>query len=491
MDFPVWLMDRNESPIEHLLSHLLLPMATWILLIFLVFRERRARKRLALEMGERIQVEQALQRRSRYLKALADVNQLLLANPGYREAYEGILRLLGLAAGASRVYIFENHVGEAGEILTSMRAEWCAPGVEGQIDNQSLQRMQFEKSDFRRWVPPLQQGKLVTGNLSDFTPEEQTALKAQQIKSILILPMNVNGGFFGYLGINQCDREREWDDSETYLLRSAAMTLCQHIERQNALNEIEFQHRVLEDRVRERTAQLELANEELEAFCYTVSHDLRGPLTGIRGFSQLLIEELDETRETERDYAGRVMDITDRTMQLIDDLLSLSRAARTELKLCSVNLSGIAQLIAAELQLQFPERRVSFEIQENVTAQGDEGLLKAVLQNLLHNAWKYSSKKDMAQIRFGASTVSGETVFYVSDNGAGFKMEYVGRLFQAFSRLHTAHDFPGTGVGLATVRRIVQRHGGRVWAEGEVDKGASFYFTLPTAEFDMIGKQVT
>ncbi|GAM08568.1 cyanobacterial phytochrome B [Geobacter sp. OR-1] len=479
MNIPSWLLDIEESKLFHLSVHVLLPAVTWAILIFVAYREWQARRKLAGEIRERMQVEQALQRRSRYLKALAEVNQLLLSNPGYREAYEGILRLLGLATGASRVYIFENHPGEEGKVLSSQRAEWCGPGVEPQIDNQLLQRVLLEESPCRRWLAILLQGKPVTGKIDELGQEEREFLEIQQIKSILILPMHVNGTFFGFVGFDQCDRVREWEDSEIYLLRSAAMTLCQHIERKQALEEIASQHQLLEERVKNRTAQLELANEELEAFCYTVSHDLRGPLTGIRGFSQLLLDELESSARTERDYILRVLDITDRTLQLIDDLLSLSRAARTELQRTWVDLSEMAQIIAAELQLQYPHRRVEFAIQDKVTAHGDEGLLKAVIQNLLNNSWKYTSRKSLAEISFGSSVIDGETVYHVKDNGAGFRMEYVDRLFQAFSRLHTAHEFPGTGVGLATVRRIVQRHGGRVWAEGEVEKGASFYFTLP------------
>lgn len=479
MNIPTWLLDRTESNLFHISIHLLLPAVTWAIILFVAWREWRTRRRLAVEISERMQMEQALQRRSRYLKALAEVNQLLLSHPGYREAYEGILRLLGLAAAASRIYIFENHPGESGETLTSQRAEWCAPGIEPQIDNQHLQRVKMEDSPCKRWMTILRQGKLLKGNLTELPPEEQQFLSLQKIRSILILPMQVNGVFFGFIGIDQCDKEREWGDSEVYLLRSAAMTLCRHIERQQYLDEIAFQQQTLEAGVKKRTAQLELANDELEAFCYTVSHDLRGPLTGIRGFSQLLFEELEEDRTTERDYISRVLDITDRTMQLIDDLLSLSRAARSDLQPCQVDLGEIAQIIAAELQLQFPDRNVSFHIQEGVIAQGDAGLLKAVIQNLMHNSWKYTSKKPSAEIHFGSEVIDGETVYHVRDNGAGFRMEYVDRLFQAFSRLHTAHEFPGTGVGLATVRRIIQRHGGRVWAEGEVETGACFYFTLP------------
>ena len=482
MNITAWLSDSSINNLVKLSIQFLLPAATWAVLIYVAYREWRARKRLAIEVSDRAQMELALQRRSRYLKALAEVNQLLFSNPGYRESYEGILRLLGLAAGASRVYIAESHPGDEGETLISRRAEWCAPGVEPQINNQQLQRISLGASPCRRFLLILKQGKQVTGRIDELPADEREFLSSQQIKSVLILPILVNDSFFGYMGFDQCDREREWDDSEVYLLKSAAMTLSRHIERQQALEEIASQHHQLEDRVKNRTAQLELANEELEAFCYTVSHDLRGPLTGIRGFSQLLHDELGDAETIERDYITRVLDITDRTLLLIDDLLSLSRAARTELKRSRVDLSEIAMTIAAEMQLQHPERAVIFDIQPGLTVQGDEGLLKAVLQNLLNNAWKYSSRKPLAEIGFGSSVFDGEAVYHVTDNGAGFKMEYVDRLFQAFSRLHTAHEFPGSGVGLATVRRIVQRHGGRVWAAGEVDKGASFYFTLPDAD---------
>lgn len=585
--------------------HLLLAIGTWLVLMFVAYREWRTRRRLAEEIRERMQVEQALQRRGRYLKALAEMNQLLLTCPGYREVYEGILRLLGLAAGASRVYIFENHPGESGALLTTRRAEWCAPGILSQIDNPRLKSIDLDRSAYRRWLPFLESDKTVTGTVSLFPDDERELLASQQIQSILILPMRVAGTFFGCIGLDQCDRPREWQDSEIYLLQVAASTLSRHIEQRRALEEIALQRtqlktfldnlpgfaflkdingayayanrqfledlgagedevlgktdyqifpaplagkyrsddltvistgqplvleeglgltdeskmvvstrkvplrdpdgriigviglcidisdrkRVenevnrlnteLEERVRKRTEQLLLANEELEAFCYTVSHDLRGPLTGIRGFSQLLLDELRSEERSEREYVKRVVDITDRTLQLIDDLLGLSRAARTDLRLVQVNLSEMVQSVAAELQLQFPDRKVCFHIQQGVFADGDENLLRVVIQNLIHNAWKYTSKKPDADIRFGTLQISGGQVYYVRDTGAGFRMEYVDRLFQAFSRLHTAHEFPGTGVGLATVKRIVQRHGGRVWAEGDVGKGATFYFTLP------------
>ncbi len=480
--FTIFKSSPDEGMIHLMTFHLLLPVATWVVLIFVAYREWRARHALQAELKERKLVEQSLQRRGRYLKALSEANQLLLTHPGYQESYEGILRMLGLAAGASRVYIFENHEGEKGKLLTSQRAEWCSPGILPQIDNNELRGIVFAESPSRRWLPLLQQGRPVTGRVTDLPPEERAFLESQQILSILILPMHVNGSFFGFIGFDQCDREREWDDPEIYLLKAAALTLSQHIERQLALDEVAYQRQQLESRVESRTEQLQLANEELEAFCYTVSHDLRGPLTGIRGFSQLLLEEMGTADRVERDYALRVLDITDRTLQMIDDLLELSRASRTELQRSSIDLSTIAHTIAAELQLQHPGRKASFQIQDGIVAEGDENLLRVVIHNLLSNAWKYTAKKPAAEIEVGSMQQGMETVYFVRDNGAGFRMAYVEKLFLAFSRLHTAHEFPGTGVGLATVRRIIQRHGGRVWADGEPDQGATFYFTVCQGE---------
>lgn len=235
----------------------------------------------------------------------------------------------------------------------------------------------------------------------------------------------------------------------------------------------------LERKVLERTAQLQAVNKELEAFSYSVSHDLRAPLRGIDGFSQAVLEDYaDKLDDTGRNYLDRVRSETKRMAQLIDDMLNLSRLTRGELNRGTVDLSGLAKSIASSLQEQEPGRRVTFTIEDGLEANGDSRFLQAVMQNLLENSWKYTSKHETAHIQFGSMERNGQCVYFVEDDGAGFDMAYAGKLFGAFQRLHRVTEFPGTGVGLATVQRIIHRHGGEVWAEAEPEKGATFFFTL-------------
>jgi len=235
----------------------------------------------------------------------------------------------------------------------------------------------------------------------------------------------------------------------------------------------------LEQRVQERTAQLEGVNKELEAFSYSVSHDLRAPLRGIDGFSKALLEDYgDKFDENGKQFLNRVRAAAQRMAELIDNLLALSQVTRGELIREKVNLSSLARSVAAELKQGAPGRDVKFDLPDDVLVEGDPRLLLIVLENLLGNAWKFSSKHSRARVEFGVATDDGETIYYVRDDGAGFDMTYAGKLFRAFQRLHQANEFQGTGIGLATVARIVHRHGGRVWAESEVEKGATFCFTL-------------
>jgi PAS domain S-box-containing protein len=236
----------------------------------------------------------------------------------------------------------------------------------------------------------------------------------------------------------------------------------------------------LERRVAERTAELEAANRELEAFSYSVSHDLRAPLRAINGFSRLLEEEAaHRLDENARGHLARVRAASLKMGALIDDLLELARVARHEMRKEAVDLSALAREIADELAAAEPARRVAWSIADGIAAFCDQNLIRAVLHNLLGNAWKYTSKKESARITFGVEEADGEPGFFVRDDGAGFDMRYAGKLFGAFQRLHAPSEFHGTGIGLATVARIVHRHGGRVWAEGRVNEGATFWFTLP------------
>ena len=236
----------------------------------------------------------------------------------------------------------------------------------------------------------------------------------------------------------------------------------------------------------QRLVELTAVNKELEAFSYSVSHDLRAPLRSIDGFSLALLEDyIGRLDETGKDYFRRIRSATQRMSELIDGLLNLSRVTRVEMKRETVDLSEMTKHLSIELQNRQPDRPVDFVIAEGATAQGDAVMLRVALQNLMGNAWKFTRKHPTARIEFGVMEGDGQeatnkrqTIFYVRDDGAGFDMAYSDKLFNAFQRLHSNVDFPGVGIGLTTVRRIIHRHGGRIWAEGEVEKGATFYFTL-------------
>jgi PAS domain S-box-containing protein len=224
-------------------------------------------------------------------------------------------------------------------------------------------------------------------------------------------------------------------------------------------------------------------NQELESFSYSVAHDLRSPLRSIDGFSQALLEDYAQLLDADgKQYLSFIRESAQHMAQLIDDLLGLSRVTRAEWHCERIDLSVLARAANTRLQRSQPERRVEVVVQDGLVADGDPRLIAVVLDNLFGNAWKFTAKREHARIEFGASSKDGKPVYFVRDNGAGFDMAFANKLFRVFQRLHTASEFEGTGVGLATVQRVVNRHGGRVWAQAQVDRGATFYFTLHETE---------
>ncbi len=265
--------------------------------------------------------------------------------------------------------------------------------------------------------------------------------------------------------------------------KSRLVLLSMVEDRRRAEEQVHRLNLELEKRVQLRTAQLEMVNNELEAFSYSVSHDLRAPLRAMDGFSEALLADYPDQLDAQgKHYLRRIREASQRMGQLITDLLKLSRITRTQLNRQKVNLSDIAVQITEELQTNEPSRKVEFEITPELIVDGDAPLLRIVLENLLSNAFKFSSKQTYAKITLGVAEIEGERVIFVRDNGAGFDMAYITKLFSPFQRLHAADEYPGTGIGLVTVQRIVTRHGGRIWPEAELGHGATFYFTLGGAE---------
>jgi hypothetical protein len=291
------------------------------------------------------------------------------------------------------------------------------------------------------------------------------------VKSLVMVPIRAEAPI-GAIG-SYWARRHLANPAQVELLQALANTTAVAMESVQLLGE-------LEQRVHDRTLQLEASNRELEAFSYSVSHDLKAPLRAISGFADLLAGQQPQLDEKAKRFLSNVRLEASRMNELIEDLLRLARLSRTELRRERVDLSALARELGAQLQAAAPERRVELRLEPELSAYGDAGLLRVVLQNLLSNAWKYTSKKDGAVIEVGArAQADGTRAFFVKDDGAGFDMKYAGKLFAPFQRMHRQEDYPGHGVGLAIVQRIVHRHGGRVWCESEPGKGATFLFTLP------------
>jgi len=250
-------------------------------------------------------------------------------------------------------------------------------------------------------------------------------------------------------------------------------------ERKHIEQELEHYRNHLEELVTKRTIDLEASNKELETFSYSIAHDLRTPLRAITSFSQILQENIKEQLDSENlEFLSRIIAAGKNMSQLIDDILELSRITRSSIRFASVNLSKIANEIVSQLKLSDPYKEVQWHVKNNIMVSGDLQLLKIALQNLIENAWKYTRDTSPALIELGVEKNESEIAYYIKDNGIGFDMGYQTKLFRPFHRLHSLHEYEGTGIGLATFQRIIQRHGGRVWAKAQKDQGATFYFTL-------------
>lgn len=320
------------------------------------------------------------------------------------------------------------------------------------------------------WIPDLKRE-------SGFLRAKEAALA--NLRGALVIPIFVGDEVFA--AIESFSREvRRPDPHVISMATTIGRQIGQFLQRRRAENDLRQLNARLEERVVARTAELQAVNRELESFAYSVSHDLRAPLRTIDGFSQMLAEDYSEqVGDDGRDYIKRIRSATKHMGRLIDDILRLSRLMRQELRPKRVNLTALARSVIADLETERPRSLpVTVTVAEGMSVVGDERLLRLVLHNLLSNAWKFTGRSPQAQIHMGMERQNGTTVYFVRDNGVGFDMAYIDKLFDPFQRLHPAKEFEGSGIGLATVQRVIQRHGGRVWAEGKVGQGATFYFTL-------------
>jgi PAS domain S-box-containing protein len=316
------------------------------------------------------------------------------------------------------------------------------------------------------------EGYLLTTTFQDITHPEDVEASMEHVRRVMRDEVGSYSLEKRYLA---ADGRPVWVSLSVSLVRDAEGKPLYFVDQIQDITE----RKMAERELARRAEDLAHANAELEQFSYSVSHDLRAPLRSIDGFSQILLEDYAGSLDEEgRAYLRRVRAASQHMGHLMDDLLDLSRVSRGPLRTGRVDLSALARDILEELERSQPDREVEFVVAESLKADGDARLLAVALENLLGNAWKFTSKKPAAKIEFGGFFEKGTRVYYVRDDGAGFDAAYADRLFGAFQRLHTDEDFEGTGIGLATVQRVINRHGGRLWAEGEVGKGATFYFTL-------------
>lgn len=423
---------------------------------------------------ERDRAETALRLNAERVQALLRLNQMT----------DATLKQVTDFALEEAVRLTQSQIGylaflNADETVLTMHA-WSRNAMQAcDIDNKPIE---YQVRDTGLWGEAVRQRRaVITNDYAAPSPFKKGCPDGHvTIRRHMNVPVFVGQRIVLVAGVG--NKPDEYEDQDVQQLTLLMEGMWRLIERMRAEEEIRQLNAELEDRVIRRTAELAAANKELEAFSYSVSHDLRAPLRAIDGFSQLILQDHGEqVRDEVKDHLKRIRAATQRMGRLIDDLLNLSRLSRTDMNREPVDLSGLARQIVAELRATDPTRAVEVVVADHLQAEGDRNLLRVALENLLGNAWKFTSKTDAARIEFGAMRgAEGTTTFYVRDNGAGFDMAYAGRLFGAFQRLHGAADFPGTGIGLATVARIIRRHGGEVRAEGAVGRGAMFSFTLGT-----------
>jgi signal transduction histidine kinase len=444
--------------------------ASFVLIVLLVENGRHYARLFEAQKSERRLTRDALARQAERLRLLHDIDRATVAEEAPQAIAEAVIRPLRELLGVPRaiVNMFDLEAGEVEWLAASGRHRTrSGPGVRYSI------RLMGNVEALKRGEPQILHTRMLPPG------PEVDALLASGVYVYMVMPMIAGGELIGALSFG--GEQANFPAEQVNIARESATQLAVAIAQARLLERVRRQAVELEQRVRERTAELQAANRDLESFSYSVSHDLRAPLRAIDGFSLMLQEDYAAQLDEEgRRLLTVVRQETGRMGQLIDDLLAFSHIGRKSIAKNPFDMAALVQEVVGELSAHYPATRV--DVGRLPPGNGDRALLKQVWINLIGNALKYSSRREAPRVQIGGQSESTENVYWVKDNGAGFDMRYREKLFRVFQRLHSEEEFSGTGVGLAIVQRVVERHHGRAWAEGEVDKGATFGFALARGE---------
>ncbi len=438
------------------------------------------------DITERRQAAEAMRSREAILEAAAYAAEAFLRSPSWWTHAPAVLERVGRAANVSRAYIFEHHVGEAGQLHTSQRFEWVVPGVTPQIENPALQNLSYEDAGFSRWLDVLGRGDTIHSHVRHLPQSEQEHLRQQGIESIAVVPIFAGGEWWGLMGYDDCGGERTWSNAELDALSVVAGMLGAAILR--ARDEAAL--RASEKALTHAVSQLEKRNQELQDFAHVASHDLQEPLRKVNAFAQLLSAELaDEVSDEAKVYLDRIQDAARRMSILIKDLLQFSRVSTREQPIVEVDLNAIITGVLSDLEIRIEEVEGRVEVAPLCRLKADPTQMRQLFQNLISNALKFHRRRVPPVLTITSSVLepedssSGQRMcrIEVTDNGLGFDEKYAESIFHPFHRLHTKEEYPGSGIGLAICRRVVERHGGHITATSTPGKGSRFTITLPEA----------
>ncbi len=427
--------------------------------------------------------DEALRRADAILHAVNYAAQQFFQSEDWRQHMVAVLEQLGRATQSSHAYIFEKHTLPNGIPVISQRYEWVAEGCQPDIDDPEFQNIEIFHHNDDPWYEALARGEVRYGNLATLPSGEIEFFRQRGVKALVDAPIMIADQWWGVIGFDDCFVMRQWATAEIDAIKIAASTLSAAIQRQSsdeALRQSEARYRTeLEQRVQDRTHQLADALREIEGVSYTASHDLRAPVRAINGYANILLREFaDDLNDVQRDGLLKIDRESRRMGNLLDDLIRLIQLNRQALRITKVNLRELARKTVEDLQQRYPDRMVEVTIFGPLIVSGDRAMLQTVIDELLDNAWKFMGTQTTPHVEIGEIPHEGQRTFFVRDNGIGIEMAYAHKLFRNFEQLHQPGLYEGTGMGLAIVQRVVQRHAGKVWVQGAAGEGMTVFFSL-------------